>query len=317
MTRRPFVVKVTPSEGYDVYRFHLSRGALTALAAALVLVVVGALGAHAWQLRGAENGLRVLQAQAAAQDAQLGAIDRQADALAAQLRDVQRRDNEIRRALGIGGHPRSRARGAPAVPANHADAAPPPSLATVRARLQRLTARSAAARAEVSRLGHLTHRVLDLRRMAQLARNRMIAALPSINPVGGRIASAFGWRAEPWPEFHAGLDLEADYGTPVRAAADASVVATDWEDGFGNKVDLDHGNGYHTWYAHLSRFAVEPGERVRRGQIIAFVGATGDATGPHLHYQVMRDGRPIDPRPFLDGVPRAVLATLPAAPRVQ
>jgi murein DD-endopeptidase MepM/ murein hydrolase activator NlpD len=80
---------------------------------------------------------------------------------------------------------------------------------------------------------------------------------------------------------------------------------------------LNHENGYHTWYAHLSRVAVTPGQRVRKGDVIAFVGATGEATGPHLHYQVMLGGVAIDPQPYLAGVPPRVLATLPSAGRVQ
>jgi murein DD-endopeptidase MepM/ murein hydrolase activator NlpD len=163
----------------------------------------------------------------------------------------------------------------------------------------------------------LARRVLNLRRLALLARQRMIAALPSLNPVDGSISAAYGWRVSPWPEFHRGLDLAANYGTPVHAAADGVVRSAGWDGGFGNKVDVDHENGYHTWYAHLSRFAVSPGEHVRKGETIAYVGATGEATGPHLHYQVMLGGQAIDPYPYLNGIPAKVLATLPGSERVQ
>ncbi len=312
MTNRSFLIKIIPPEGYDVYRLHLSRTALAGFVIGLVALVIGALGLHAWQLHAAENDVRALQEQAAAQRTQLDGIDREADALAAQLRDLQRQNAAIRRMLGVG---------APAVPhaapATHAADLAPPTVAALRARLHGLSAFSAAEHADVAGLDRLTHRVLDLRRLAALARERLLASIPSINPVGGGIASRFGWRVDPWPEFHQGLDLEADYGAPVHASADAVVVSTGWEGGFGYKVDLDHGNGYHSWYAHLSRFAVTPGEHVRRGEVIAYVGATGDATGPHLHYQLMRAGEPIDPAPFLNGIPPAVLATLPASQRVQ
>jgi murein DD-endopeptidase MepM/ murein hydrolase activator NlpD len=263
---------------------------------ALVTLVVGALGLHAWQLHAAENDVRMLREQAAAQRSQLAGIDREADALAAGLRDLQRQNAAIRRLLGVHGPPAHPP--AAAHPESHAAELAPPSVADLRGRLDRLAAVAAAQHQDATRLARLTRRVLNLRRR-------------------GGIASSFGWRVDPWPEFHQGVDLEADYGTPVHAAADGVVVATGWEGGFGNKVDLDHGNGYHTWYAHLSRFAVEPGEHVQRGEVIAYVGATGDATGPHLHYQVMRAGEPINPVPYLDGIPAAVLATLPAAPRVQ
>jgi murein DD-endopeptidase MepM/ murein hydrolase activator NlpD len=151
-----------------------------------------------------------------------------------------------------------------------------------------------------------------MRRLASLARERLIAAIPSLSPVDGSVASGFGYRASPWPEFHKGVDLAAAYGTQVRAAAAGTVVSAGWDPGgFGIKVDIDHGNGYHTWYAHLSRAKVTPGERIAKGQPIALVGSTGESTGPHLHYQVMYEGNPIDPEPFLNGVPSKVLATLP------
>ena len=312
MTNRSFLIKIIPPEGYEVYRLHLSRTALAGLVVAVAALLIGALGLHAWQLHAAERDVQALQLQTADQRRQLGDIDREAESLASQLRDLQQQDAEIRRLLGVGTPAR-----APAGAAPHAARLAPPSIAGVEARLRGLSRASAGAHADAAQLGKLARRVLNLRRLAVIARDRVLASIPSINPVGGGIASAFGWRVNPWPEFHGGLDLEADYGTPVHAAADGTVVSTVWEGGFGNKVDLDHGNGYHSWYAHLSRFAVHAGERVRRGEVIAFVGATGDATGPHLHYQLMRAGVPIDPQPFLDGIPPAVLATLPAAARVQ
>jgi murein DD-endopeptidase MepM/ murein hydrolase activator NlpD len=310
-----FLIKIIPPRGYNVYRLHLSRAAVVTIVVGFAALVLGGLFLHAWQLRAAEANLQALQAQTATQRTELDAIDREADHLASQLRDVQRENAEIRRLLGAGAASPITAPAPP--PATHAADLAPTSLAAVRARLHALAVVSGATHADVARLDRLTHRVLDLRRLAAIARERMIASIPQVNPVGGAIASGFGWRASPWPEFHQGLDLAADYGTPVHAAGDGVVMSTGWDGGFGNKVDLDHGNGYHTWYAHLSRFAVAPGEQVRRGQVIAYVGATGDATGPHLHYQVMHGGEPIDPEPFLNGVPAAVLATLPTAQHVQ
>jgi murein DD-endopeptidase MepM/ murein hydrolase activator NlpD len=315
MTDRSFLIKIIPPEGYNVYRLHLSRTALASIVVAVAGLVIGALGLHAWQLHVAENDVRMLQERAAAQQAQLAGIDREADALASALRQLERQNADIRRLLGV--HAAAPRPDTPAALPSHAANLAPASVAAVRARLAQLASASAAEHLDVAGLDRLTHRVLNLRRLATIARDRLLASIPSINPVDGGIASAFGWRVDPWPEFHQGVDLEADYGTPVHAAADGVVVSTGWEGGFGNKVDVDHGNGYHTWYAHLSRFAVEPDERVRRGEVIAYVGATGDATGPHLHYQLMRAGEPINPVPFLNGIPAAVLATLPTAQRVQ
>ena len=313
MTDNAFLIKIIPPQGYNVYRLHVSRWLAVLLGVAFVAAIAGALGFHAWQLHLAEDNVRVLQAQAAAQQSKLQAIDKQAESLAGQLRDIQRQDTEIRHLLGVGPAPAAKR-----VPRRHAFADhPAPTMAVVEARLTRLASASHARLLDAARLERLTHRVLDMRHLAGIARERMIAALPSLNPVDGSISAGFGWRVNPWPEFHKGLDLAADYGTPVHAAADGIIASAGWDGGFGMKVDVDHGNGYHTWYAHLSRFALAAGTRVRKGDVIAYVGATGEATGPHLHYQVMLNGNAIDPEPFLNGVPAKILATLPNSERVQ
>jgi murein DD-endopeptidase MepM/ murein hydrolase activator NlpD len=316
VTNNAFLIKIIPPEGYNVYRLHLSRTAAAGIALALILVVAGALGFHAWQLHVAEQNVAELRLQTADQGAKLRAIDKQAESLAGQLRDIQHQDDQIRKLLGVGSagtshlHPTHGMISAPS-PASA------PTVAGVQAQLAQLTHASQRRLSDSRRFDRLAQRVLNLRRVALAARERMIAALPSLNPVGGGIAAGYGWRINPWPEFHRGLDLEADYGTPVHAAADGVVGSAGWDGGFGNKIDVDHENGYHTWYAHLSRFAVTAGAHVRKGEIIGFVGATGEATGPHLHYQIMLGGQAIDPAPYLAGVPAKVLATLPSSGRVQ
>jgi murein DD-endopeptidase MepM/ murein hydrolase activator NlpD len=313
VTDNAFPIKIIPPQGYSVYRLHLSRAGATALAFGLVALLTAALGFHAWQLHVAEENVAALRLQAAAQGAKLRAIDQQADSLADELRAIQRQDDEIRRMLGVGAPPAARAQ------PRHA-ALPPgtiPSAAMLQARLARLSHASRERLSDGRGFERLAKRVLNLRRVAALARQRMIAALPSLNPVDGSISAGFGWRIDPWPEFHRGLDLAADYGTPVHAAADGVIGSAGWDGGFGIKVDVNHENGYHTWYAHLSRVAVQPGQRVQKGDVIAYVGATGEATGPHLHYQVMLGGQAIDPAPYLNGVPARVLATLPSPERVQ
>jgi murein DD-endopeptidase MepM/ murein hydrolase activator NlpD len=313
VTNNAFLIKIIPPEGYNVYRLDVSRTLAVAVAVGFVAVLGAALGFHAWQLHLAEEDVQALQAVTLAQHAKLQAIDRQADSLAGELRDIQRQDADIRRLLGVHAAP------AAPPPPTHAFVQPggPATVAGVQARLARLVLFSEQRLSDSRSFDRLAHRVLDLRRLALLARDRMIASLPSINPVDGTISAGFGWRVNPWPEFHEGVDLAADYGTPIHAVADGIVRSTDFESGFGNKIDIDHENGYHSWYAHLSRFGVTPGQRVRKGEVIGFVGATGDATGPHLHYQLMLGGRPIDPAPYLNGVPAKVLATLPGAERVQ
>ena len=120
-----------------------------------------------------------------------------------------------------------------------------------------------------------------------------------IMPVyGGRITSNFGARRHPvlgYTRMHAGVDFGAPHGAPIYAVGDASVIFSGWHGGHGNYVKLDHGGGFATAYAHMSRIAVASGTRVRAGQVIGYVGSTGLSTGPHLHYELYRNGTVVNP----------------------
>jgi len=308
--KRTFLVKIIPPSGYSVYRLAFTRRHLALLGAALLLTLLAAAAFHSYQLRVAETNVRALQALTSEQQTKLQTMDKQADELAKQLKTVQRENAEIKTLIGADRGGKNQ-HSFTAVPGEgRAD------FASVQERLVALARDSAATRDDADHLQHVARRVLNLRHLASLARERTIAAIPSLNPVGGAIAAPFGWRTNPWPEFHKGVDLEANYGDMVRASAAGVVASAGWDGGFGLKVDIDHGNGYHTWYAHLSRVNVSTGQHVTKGAPIANVGSTGESTGPHLHYQVMYEGNPIDPQPFLNGIPDKVLATLPDAPGV-
>jgi len=127
--------------------------------------------------------------------------------------------------------------------------------------------------------------------------------VPTAQPVpGSHLGSAFGWRVDPFTgrsALHSGLDFQADPGTPILAAAGGVVVVQEYHPGFGNMVEIDHGNGLITRYAHASATFVKKGDLVKRGQKIAAVGSTGRSTGPHLHFEVLADGTPQDPQKFL------------------
>lgn len=126
------------------------------------------------------------------------------------------------------------------------------------------------------------------------------ASTPSIWPIYGRIASYMGYRAYPWRGYHTGIDIDAPYGSAARATADGVVIFTGWSRGYGKLVEIDHGRGVHTLYAHNSRFAVRVGQAVKKGQIICYIGMTGWTTGPHLHYEVRRAGTPVNPIAYLN-----------------
>ena len=117
-------------------------------------------------------------------------------------------------------------------------------------------------------------------------------------PLHGRMTSGFGNRFHPilgYERFHAGVDLAATAGTPIHAAADGRVLRAGWHGGYGQEVELSHAGGLETRYGHMSRIAANIGEVVRKGQVIGWVGATGLATGPHVHFEVMKNGRPVNP----------------------
>jgi murein DD-endopeptidase MepM/ murein hydrolase activator NlpD len=122
---------------------------------------------------------------------------------------------------------------------------------------------------------------------------------PSLWPANGTVSSPFGFR---WggTDFHPGIDIANDMGTPIVATADGTVVTAGWNSGgYGNMVDIDHGNGIMTRYGHAMQVVVVPGQHVRRGQIIAYMGSTGYSTGPHVHYEVRINGSPVNPAGYL------------------
>jgi murein DD-endopeptidase MepM/ murein hydrolase activator NlpD len=144
-----------------------------------------------------------------------------------------------------------------------------------------------------------------------------LADAPSLWPIEGRVASSFGEREDPINgegAFHAGIDIDAPLGTPVRAAADGDVIAATTATGYGREVVLDHGHGLSTLYGHLSSIAVLSGQHVTRGEVIGYVGQTGRATGPHLHYEVRVHNVPVNPHKFLRTTyEQAFLGAVPSA----
>ncbi|MCD4864090.1 M23 family metallopeptidase [Pseudomonas sp. PLB05] len=144
---------------------------------------------------------------------------------------------------------------------------------------------------------------LDLLLNRVASRNAALMAIPSLRPVEqARLGSLFGNRVDPFTghlAFHSGVDFAAPTGTQVHAAAGGRVQVTGALGGYGNRVEVAHGNGLVTRYAHLSRIFVKEGQVVTPGQLLGAVGSTGRSTGPHLHFEVLRDGQFLDPQRFL------------------
>lgn len=151
----------------------------------------------------------------------------------------------------------------------------------------------------------------SLDEIAKLAeeKEKLLAAIPAIQPVRNedltRMASGFGWRTDPFTKarkMHKGMDFTAPRGTPIYATGDGKVTRADnRSSGYGKHIRIDHGYGYLSLYAHLSKYNVSPGQKVKRGDLIGFVGNTGRSQAPHLHYEVWKDREKIDPINFYYG----------------
>jgi murein DD-endopeptidase MepM/ murein hydrolase activator NlpD len=149
---------------------------------------------------------------------------------------------------------------------------------------------------------------LSLARMDAL--HRGLEGIPQVVPAAAnQITSGFGYRSDPFAgeaAFHAGLDFKGPMGAPIFSAASGKVAFVGRRAGYGNSIDIDHGNGLHTRYAHMSAFRARVGQKVTGGQVIGAVGSTGRSTGPHLHFEVRLNGQPVNPRPFLVVAPNVL-----------
>ncbi|MDR3589263.1 MAG: M23 family metallopeptidase [Negativicutes bacterium] len=163
--------------------------------------------------------------------------------------------------------------------------------------------------------GELLNLVQELRATAQarensltalretlVERNARLSATPSIWPAGGEVTSRFGWRTAPYgwgSDWHPGLDIANDYGTPIVATADGEVVFSGWYGGYGNMVQINHGYGVVTVYGHCAQNLVNVGDQVKKGGVIAYMGSTGYSTGTHVHYEIRVNGTAVNPVNFL------------------
>ncbi|HWB29073.1 MAG TPA: peptidoglycan DD-metalloendopeptidase family protein [Vicinamibacterales bacterium] len=146
-------------------------------------------------------------------------------------------------------------------------------------------------------LGAIESRLSSVRTKIE-SQQALARATPSIWPLAGWLSSGFGSRKDPFNganDFHEGLDIAADKGTPVRATADGVVESAAYNGAYGNAVLINHGFGISTRFGHLSAFAVRAGQQIHRGDVVGFVGSTGHATGPHLHYEILFNGQQVNP----------------------
>lgn len=153
---------------------------------------------------------------------------------------------------------------------------------------------------------------LSLARMEAL--QRVVDGIPQVLPTAraSMVSSSYGYRRDPFTgrgAFHSGLDFRAAYGSPIHATADGVVSFVGRKAGYGNCIEIDHGNGMLTRYAHMSAFSTRIGKEVSAGDVIGSIGSTGRSTGPHLHFEVRLNNRAVNPRPFLEAAPHVFQET--------
>lgn len=314
--RARYTVMVVPTQGrgsvrqVDVTTRHLRRGvaAAAALGVCALLGVVSVLGgglgrgALVAENQALQERLVSLEQTVSAAEAELEQIRQQQAHLSALSGGYGPLDAEESKLLGTVDRP-----GRLPLPGEDGTPMEEPPSSTARGGGRGGGESLTVAQAEA--VGQRATRLLDaLRRMGpELERLISVAwarqdTMPSIWPTQGFLTSGFGMRRSPinreW-KFHQGLDIGAPRGTPVVASAAGVVVRSEYTSGYGNLVEIDHGDGVVTRYGHNSRRLVEVGDPVLRGDVIATVGSTGQSTGPHLHYEVHIDGEPVDPAEYI------------------
>ncbi len=150
-------------------------------------------------------------------------------------------------------------------------------------------------------IGEETENELSKLHTYLIAKSAVINATPSLLPIAGWISSNFGYRRNPYDgsyRLHSGVDIAAEPGTPVRAPADGDVIFSGYREGYGKVIVIDHGYGIRTLFGHNSAVFVGQGAKIKRGETISQVGNTGRSTGPHLHYEIRKNGIPVNPATF-------------------
>lgn len=159
-------------------------------------------------------------------------------------------------------------------------------------------------------LGELMYRQLKIPDSVELAGKgagfpyRTAGTRLPMRPLAGEVSSDFGWRKDPFTgnrRFHRGIDIPAEEGMEIKAVMSGRVLLSEKQSGYGNVVVLDHGHGFTSLYAHNRENRVKPGDWIEQGQTVAEVGSTGRSTGPHLHLEIRRDGKHLDPVKFIEG----------------
>jgi murein DD-endopeptidase MepM/ murein hydrolase activator NlpD len=308
-----FTVLVVPHSARPTAALRLSSRAIQILCAGLIVAFFSltVFAARYAQLVSYMHELRDLRMLTVAQEEQLKLLQGTASELRDRLGDLAQLDRELRQLLSLEPPPTPIEELLAASKSVTIAKGPSTSATGSSATVTTLAVETSL----MSKAGYLTDSFAVLReemedRVASLEDLRVAAAeqlaydaaRPSIWPANGYITSGYGYRTAPiggYRQFHPAVDIAAPVGTPVVATGDGRVVFSGWKHDLGNTVMIDHGYDFRTLYAHVARVVVVVGDRVKKGQVIAYVGSTGRSTGPHLHYEVHLRGKETNPRPYL------------------
>ncbi|MFC2337007.1 MAG: peptidoglycan DD-metalloendopeptidase family protein [Negativicutes bacterium] len=333
---REYTIKIIPHQGQTIHSIRLPlrvfKYGLASLAAGAVLFV-GAFGYatySAFEVKTNAAEISELQQVNNIQQEQLSQLAKKANALQDEMEKLSQIEEELQRLSGLPPEalaaeqpvPESIGSGeaAPTEPTAEMPATEPnavdlfggesiagpehdgqggpwiaPNVKNVRQALDNIQQRLEKSRARLEEI----RAALAEKQQYVIYQQQISRMIPTGWPAGGDVSSPYGLR---WggSDFHPGIDIANDYGTPITATADGIVLVAGWNSGgYGNMVDIDHGNGIVTRYGHAQEVVVSPGQVVQRGQIIAFMGSTGFSTGPHVHYEVRIDGEPVNPAGYL------------------
>lgn len=294
--RRSYTLMLVPHRGNQVYRLQIPIRLIKGFAAvAGAFAVVAAVGLIHYYvtLNRAQSELEELQTLRqvnVAQAGQLNQLAKNTAVLQEEMSKLNQLDAEVRRLLNREEGPGTSRSGVIRPSVNAGGEGGPvvnPNADELNALVKDLQV-SAKVRGES--LAKLKENLAE--------RNARLAATPSIWPSDGVVTSRFGWR---WggSDWHPGIDIASNTGTPILATADGVVTSSGWNGGYGRQVTINHGYGISTLYAHNSENVVSVGQKVKKGQLIAYMGSTGFSTGPHVHYEVRVNGNAVNPAGFM------------------
>ncbi|BEU86561.1 hypothetical protein TAMA11512_00250 [Selenomonas sp. TAMA-11512] len=291
-----YTLKCIPDNGDTVHTLRLTAKAVRLLiaggvTAVLLFVAAIGIGAHSFfQSSQEREELLTLRQTTSLQQEELGTLAKKTNAMQQELKDLSREEEKLRTFWGA---EQQKEPESSETPVHDGQGGPgvKPTAAMLTTTLDDISNRAAVRRASLT---NLYDYIAGLGNFTLTGNT----ADPSGWPSTGEVSSPYGLR---WggTDFHPGIDIADDYGTPIHATAAGVVTYAGWNGGYGNMVDIKHASGIVTRYAHAEALAVQSGQTVAKGQIIAYMGSTGFSTGPHLHYEVRINGEAVNPISYL------------------